>query len=388
MRLALVFAIAALSAACSHESVQREPSSDMHHHMKGMAAPSCTNWVDKVTPEQQTVINNVMATREHRLHHALWHAVRGGMSASDQKTLEAKFGDSWAKANPLCPTPQDNFLSSTYNPAGEDFLFMHHEMIGMLRTELIAANLPCISGWTHVPTPAEWALPDKVTSGPKSPQTLRLLQTWDQKFRDPVWLKAHSLSQVGWALEYSVHNNLHMRYATDKAPKGFDQDGAPINLDGSYPANWTYDDPKYNWLADPYGAAVNPTFWKIHGYVDSIVDAWLKANDFDTIATDCMGAARCYQWKGQWTGELTLPKATRDFPTLGDARPDPAAGKRLAKRRMDIQRMGVLKDSDFAPRAPAPNDSVNQSKAPRAPRAEGPSDDPFEYTQASLCSQS
>ena len=349
---------------------------------------TCENWSDSISPKQQEIINSAMGSREHRLHHALWHSVRGGLEQNDQRTLEAKFGPTWSQAHALCPAPQPNFFAPTYNPAGEDFLYMHRGMIEMLRSELAAAHLPCITGFSKVPTPEEWPLPDHATSGAKSAQTLQLLQAWDEKFRDPVWLKAHSLSQVGWSLEYSLHNNMHMRYATELPPKGFGQDGAPIPLDGTFPASWKFDDVKYNWLADPYGAALNLTFWKIHGYVDSIIDGWLKANDFETISESCGTTPRCYEWKGKWTGELALAP---DLPRVGraksngdglessstDANPDPT----LARRRIDLQRIGVLKDSDFAPPA---SSQPGQPRTPRGPV--GPSTDPYDYALANLCS--
>src|SRR5205823_5754148 len=100
--------------------------------------------------------------------------------------------------------------AADYNPAGEDFLYMHHGMIEGLRAELIHSNggaLKCIEGWKEVPDLADWKLPDNDRAGPKSPEALRQLKTWDLYFHNRAWLSSHSLSQIGFALEFTIHNN-------------------------------------------------------------------------------------------------------------------------------------------------------------------------------------
>ncbi len=350
--------------------------------MAALTAPVvCTSWTDHVSPEQQEVINGLVATRFHRLHHAFWHATRAGLEPSEMTRMVTAFGNSWADVHSVCPAPESDSKSSAYNPVGEDFLFMHRQMIEMLRAGFVSLGLPCISDWQHVPAVDEWPLPDDSTEGAKSPEALRQLQGWDTAFQNTEWLKSHSLSQLGWAVEFSLHNNLHMRYATDQPPTGFngvaETGGAPLPYDGIYPVDWIYDDARYNWLADPYGAAVNPIFWKIHGYVDHLVGLWLGAHGFDSISTQCHGARRCYTWKGTWLGNIAEEKVTTPPPRA--ERPDSSIRPstdtvRFTQRRMRHQRVGVLTAADLA------------KKRAQRPGSDGPAlEDPIPFVNAKLC---
>jgi hypothetical protein len=172
-----------------------------------------------------------------------------------------------------------------------------------------------------------------------------------------------------------------MRFATDRPAAAFraaqaDDDGAQIPFDGQFPTDWKFDDPGYNWLADPYGAAVNPVFWKIHGYVDAVIDRWLSANGFENISKDCTGIEKCYQWKGMWTG---MPEGDHDKSMPGMHMPSAAsphhgasarspqerarATKDFNHRRMKFQWVGVIPS---APRAGAPK----EARAPQDPLQE------------------
>jgi hypothetical protein len=338
-----------------HASAHRHPSS----HSGG---DQCPSWSDTISDAQVAVIRDVMSNRFHRLHHALWHAARGGLTPRENHQLVNAFGASWSQVHPLCPEPGSKSDDPAYNPVGEDFLYMHRQMIGHLRAALAEKGLPCITGFQHPPAPEEWPMPGDSTEGAKSPQALTQFQEWDRVFRDRAWLSTVSLSQLGWSLEFSIHNNLHMRFSTDKPPRGFNgvakTGGAPIPFNGKFPNTWSYDSPGYDWLADPYGAAVNPTFWKIHGYVDHMIDLWLDAHGYQAIAENCEGHARCYEWKGTWLGsvpaENSLPRATMPGSPDSGAPIDPTV---FNQKRMRLQRIGVLTSRDLLPRASVPRDS-------------------------------
>jgi hypothetical protein len=377
----LIFLSAFALFGCAHSAMNRLPAEDHSRHKEmATSAPKCMSWNQAITPAQQKVVDRVMGSREHRLHHALWHAARGGLRASEVAQLTNAFGPTWQEARPLCPSPRDA-SSSTYNPVGEDFLYMHRTMISMLQAAFIEAGLPCVKGWDHVPSLAEFAPPDSDREGAKSDQALVRLKEWDEAFRNPEWLKTKTLSQVGWALENTLHNNLHMRFATTNPPRGY-TDAAPIGFDGKFPYEWTYDRPAYNWLADPYGAALNPTFWKIHGYVDSIIDRWLEANRFTSIADECHGLASCYEWKGKWLAEVSLPKSMPDRVSRGQG--DSIGGGIIdPKARLKLQRLGVLTEEDLKPKRGFPDGAVGGPKG----GAIDPNMDPYLFAKARICKE-
>jgi hypothetical protein len=57
-----------------------------------------------------------------------------------------------------------------------------------------------------------------------------------------------------------------------------------------------WDDPSYNWLGDTYSSHVNPTFWKLHGWVDRCIDGWMAANNLNDAVP----------WKGTWAGPMPM----------------------------------------------------------------------------------
>lgn len=355
------------------------------HHAGGRSASydECKKsggFTDQVSKAQLGVVRAAMATRAHRLHHALWHNAR--TAPGDVFLSMAAFGASWSESRALCPPPKAEPNAPDYNPAGEDFLYMHRQMIGAVRGALMAGGQPCVSGWSGIPDPAQWPLPDAAQSGPKSPAMLARLKAWDAKLRDPAWLASVSLSQLGMAIEFTTHNNLHMRYATANPPAGFggvaEVGGAPIPLDGKFPADWPYDDPAYDWLADPYSAAVNPLFWKLHGYVDNLIDEWLKAKGFQTIAEDCHKAPGCYEWRGKWAGsEPTWSDAPVAAPQPGEREgrrttaPHDPKTVLFNQQRMRKQWLGVIDGSGEAPRG--------------QPRGGDGESDPFVYAAKRVC---
>ncbi|MBC7741238.1 MAG: hypothetical protein H7061_03515 [Bdellovibrionaceae bacterium] len=384
MKMILASILIFVFAGCSTPSYSPDRKvSQAHDHSMSKSLeeiPNCdrAGWEKKVTPEQQEVINSVMGGRTHRLQHALWHSVRGGLDPKDANTVFTTFGQKWKSNHAVCPIPQNNFGTNTYNPVGEDFLFMHREMLHMLSREFLDRGLKCVRGFKDANEILAWPKPSDSTRGPKNDSNADWFRGRDAFFRDLNWLRTVSLSQLGFALEFTIHNNMHMRFAEERLPAEFGE-GAQIPLDNQFPAGWVYDSPRYNWLADPYGAAVNPTFWKIHGYVDSIIDFWLAANKYQTIAKECRGQAGCYQWQGTWVGDMLAPTKAG----FGDAMPksrtveENKRTKEFNRLRIQRQMLGVIRDNEGLSRA-APSDAAS-SKAAVSPL------DPLEEARQNVC---
>jgi hypothetical protein len=83
-----------------------------------------------------------------------------------------------------------------------------------------------------------------------------------------------------------------------------DQNSTPFSLSSPTP----FDGARFNWLGNPYSSHVNPTFWKLHGWIDDVlVPNWLHANGFLRISQTCtFGDRTCYNWKSRWVGDLGM----------------------------------------------------------------------------------
>ncbi|MBX3016336.1 MAG: hypothetical protein KF767_00500 [Bdellovibrionaceae bacterium] len=274
----------------------------------------CFAFTDAVTPQQQNIINQLMGSAVHRQYHFLWHATRGGwdqLSANEQTALRRN-SPVWGNHARLCPMPG---ASATYNPAGEEFLLMHHMMIDQLQSTLVSQGLPCIAPWTRIPSDndATWPVPNAnpwstQPQDPKGPTARAYIDAWQEWFMDPNFLRVHTLSEVGYALEFTIHNMLHMRWAaTPRQGDDFPQNLAQVltpNFLGTQFAS-----PEFNYLGNSYSAHVNPVFWKLHGWVDQVVAAWLRANGFTRISFNCpVGDRYCYPWQSRWNGVSSEPR--------------------------------------------------------------------------------
>lgn len=268
----------------------------------------CTSTTDTVSAQQLEAIIDFFGSREMREIHRDWHQLR-----MDWRSMSSGTRDSWLANGWTSPQPQNYFFpywpESTDDPArvehdylmeigtnvaGEDFLFMHRHMVKKLRQLLIARNLPCVSGWNPIPMNILgetgqgdwWPVPSGNWSKSKIKKTFENIKKWELQYLDPEWLKAHSLGYVGQTVELTIHNKVHELWAGKDICAGLN-DRAQAHC---------------NYLKDNYTAAINPVFWKLHGWVDSLIDHWLAANGFREISSNC-GKKDCYQWKGQWLGK-------------------------------------------------------------------------------------
>jgi hypothetical protein len=191
------------------------------------------------------------------------------------------------------------------NNSGEDFLYMHRDMIARVNAILAQAGDPNyrkITGWTSIPAPGDPDFPvppawdpslQKVKSDGYYQTTI---EKWETTFKDPNFLKKVTLGQLGASLEFNIHNDLHMRWAAD--PGAYRPAADPTQADATISTDW--DNPVYNYLGDTYSSHVNSLFWKVHGWVDNRIEDWKAANN---ISGDI-------NWTGTWIGHMeagTMP---------------------------------------------------------------------------------
>jgi hypothetical protein len=267
--------------------------------------------VQRDFPEPRTVIGigsparEMLASRHHRLHHFVWHGLRNGW-ASDQaippsaKKRITQLG--WAPPRPVLSAGGDPLFG---NGSGEDFLFMHRQMIIEVNNTLKEAGAAAIDPWGTIPGPEPVVVepePNSPKLGPPgnpngisvptdwTPDDPALLQRlaslksaefywsrmrwWDRQFKDPAYLSTLSLGELGTLLEWTVHNDMHMRWAS--VPRNPDtkeiaeRDAADIRP--------LWDNPDYDHLGEQYSSHVNPVFWRLHGWVDRRIEDWFEAH--------------------------------------------------------------------------------------------------------------
>jgi hypothetical protein len=259
-----------------------------------------------VTPEQQAVIRKVMSNRRHRVGHGLWHSLRD-MEPKERSEIANAFGDKrWAEPPPSKSCP----LEDKEKHGGEDFLYMHRQMIREMQDALannqVVVNgkkrkkmVRCIAGWDTLPAlnDKRFPVPGKPI-GVKDEKIYQVMKKWEETFKDKEWLKGKTLNEVGELIEKTLHNYMHMRWAKEPPP----HDGAPLPLDNVFPPGWPFDAESNDYLGDPYSAHVNPIFWKLHIFIDRFPEIWAEANGKRIAETCPPNDESCFAWKGTWVG--------------------------------------------------------------------------------------
>ena len=247
----------------------------------------------------------MLASQEHRLQHAVWHTLRAvwlnpALVDKDRLDIAAK---GWDIKRPPRNTQGALDLS---NGAGEDFLYMHRQMIGMVRGLYQKAGKSMIPPWDALPSPfipqvvyqgkpdpadpaqllferaaaaSGMAVPGAASDNErwvKSPEYFgAVMRPLSLVFRQPRMLASLSLGALGNLLEMTIHNAMHQRWASvARNPR---TGGAQDRDDFDFGADWN--DPRYDYLGEFYSSHVNPVFWRLHGWVDARIDDWYAAQE-------------------------------------------------------------------------------------------------------------
>lgn len=243
---------------------------------------------------------DLMGSLEHRLHHQLWHASRDEWAdLSDAKKLLVRT-HGW-QPGPLNGERNATGPGRYMNGAGEDFLFMHRQMVTQVRA------IESIDSWQSVPgtsalanfTPGfeatqvgnvdGYAIPEAwiVPGDPDTTHWLHELRrtstlygrflVWQAQYTDPVYLSRITLGEMGARVEATIHNWMHMRWASMPRDPETDEPvpggRAPLDFD----AKWLK--PEYDYLGETFSSHVNPIFWRLHGWVDDRIEDWFRAHE-------------------------------------------------------------------------------------------------------------
>lgn len=269
---------------------------------------SCSDGAQPPPPQQCTAQQRdqyaaeFMASPSMRHWHFLWHGIRNAwdqMSAQEQNMIVNQLGQRWRR--------QPNNADS-----GEEFLHMHQTMMVMVRNHLAARGCQFYPAWTAPPGQFDQTSP---TYAPNVPQGgINTLTQWHNQAVSNNTLTGQSLGQYGTWLEGTLHNNWHMRHANPaKADQAFNQ----LDMMGNLPTNpnANINRPTQDWLGHPYSSHVNPTFWRLHGYVDERAYDWARANGYHGFeggllvadrTRNCVASStvRCYRWRRIWDGAV------------------------------------------------------------------------------------
>jgi hypothetical protein len=238
-----------------------------------------------------------------RLYHHYWHMARAAWDELDSgmRNRIRQFGFT---------EPPRRAATETRNAdlgAGVDFLYMHRRMIEATNAHAQANGLSYrVQGWNPIPfdhnDPA-WPMPAFTGSNPpffkRQSETDSYRDAVANSFWNAQWLAARTLDEVGTAVENSIHNWMHMHWSV------FPQTGNPR---GTAPTD--------DYLGDPYSASVNPTFWKLHGWIDDVIGRWERAA-VDAGTGPARSAANefaVYNWVGPVPGSPPPPPSGGTAP--------------------------------------------------------------------------
>ena len=252
----------------------------------------------------QPVID-MLASRFHRFHHHTWHIVRDNwylLTDDDRKAIaDLHWAPNGERGSWYLSTWDQRKTGriATTNGSGEDFMFFHRQMIASVRM-MVEENGGTWASWATIPAPAKgdrvpatWqVISSNDISSPVDETVTRSLATiksdafyfaemalLQRQFRDPCYLQRITLGELGSLVEWSVHNQMHIRWsAMPWNPDTGRHDPIPGRDDAALRVDAKWDDPKNDELNDTYSAPVNPVFWKLHQWVDDRIEDWAEAN--------------------------------------------------------------------------------------------------------------
>jgi len=147
----------------------------------------------------------------------------------------------------------------------------------------IVPTLPPPGNPTGFSVPASWSPPGAETMS----QRLQALKSaefywsrmrwWDRQYKDPAYLATLSLGELGTLIEWTVHNDMHMRWASVPRDPKTNEPVPQGRQDWDIDPAW--DDDRYDHLGEQYSSHVNPVFWRLHGWVDNRVEDWFNARE-------------------------------------------------------------------------------------------------------------
>ncbi|MGV6476976.1 pyoverdine maturation tyrosinase PvdP [Azotobacter vinelandii] len=236
----------------------------------------------------------------HRLFHQVWHACRDRWHRLESTQRQGLRALGW-QAGPLGKERDARGKHRHRNGSGEDFLFMHRDML------IRARAMQDLRSWTSLPPPRPYighgiqAFVDYMANldGFSVPPAWEVqgdesfnrwlyyikssegyygdFQAWEAQYRDPEYLSTLCLGELGSRIELGIHDWLHMRWASiPRDPNS----GLPMPFgrgSADFAEHWYR--PGNDYLGDPFSSHVDPVFWSFHGWIDDRIEDWFLAHE-------------------------------------------------------------------------------------------------------------
>lgn len=253
-----------------------------------------TGWIPKQVQQPSSTyalpsqVTKAFADEVVRLHHMVWHLIRNHWHELSTKQIRQLTALDWHVWGDRASESPDALL----NGSGEDFLFFHRQMIQHYLHLMKQAQAKPI-WWKELPQPGDnqwgnavppsWPIPtnrrlERRIAAIKSDSFYWNRLKWvEYQFQNPIYLSSLTLGELGSLLEYTIHNDLHIRWsATPRDPVTHQivPAGRPVD---DLSRKWTL--PAYDWLGEFYSSQVNPLFWRLHGWVDDRIEDWYRAHE-------------------------------------------------------------------------------------------------------------
>ncbi len=244
------------------------------------------------------IVTEHFADRVHRLHHAVWHGIRGNWNGLSREEQEALVNLDWGiPGNRFALiSPAERTRPAVTNGSGEDFLFFHRQMVVEYKKLMAQAGEDPIE-WPEIPqpgvlgangianaVPSMWSIAqypnvERRFANVKSDSCFwSRMRWWDYQFKDPTYLASLTLSEFGAIIEFSVHNDMHIRWSASPRDPDTNEQLHLGRPDYDFSTKW--DNPRYDWLGEFYSSHVNPVFWRLHGWIDDRIEDWFSAHEW------------------------------------------------------------------------------------------------------------
>jgi hypothetical protein len=202
---------------------------------------------------------SMLASKSHRLIHAIWHTIRLYdiwwliLNEMDKQQIRDL---NWGLDRH--PFSKQGGLDLT-NGAGEDFLFMHRKMITMVKDIYESQGVSYIESWETLPIPSAQQFSYSEQEDPQNPgKKIYRFNPLESGYMIPP---AYFISNSPESEQEDLENLKSLKF-----------------LKSSSYFNEKWDDPKYDYLGDFYSSHVNPVFWRLHGWVDDRIEDWFNAH--------------------------------------------------------------------------------------------------------------